>query len=279
MARAAVKAKQAAKPKPKARPHGRRGHAGGGNPNQDLFFVRIRRRQRWVFAALAVLFGLTFAFVGVGSGSNSGLDQLFQNINIFHHSGKSVSSAQKEIQKHPNDPKGYRDLATAYESHGDTANAVTALQQYTNVKSKDVAAWQELAGLQATQAQTYLGDYQNAYTNRQLAAPSSTFLPTGKLGTAIGTSPIESAAASSAQTSLTDLQQRAQLAYNGVVTCCHEVTKLQPKNSNGWFQLAQAAQTAGDSKTAISAYKQYLKLNPGSSSAGQIRQIIKQLGG
>ena len=32
----------------------------------------------------------------------------------------SVSKAQKEIQKHPNDPKGFRDLATAYESKGDT---------------------------------------------------------------------------------------------------------------------------------------------------------------
>jgi tetratricopeptide (TPR) repeat protein len=275
MARAAVKAKQAAKPKPK--PHGRRGHAGGGNPNQDLFFMRIRRRQRWVFAGLAVLFGLTFAFVGVGSGSNSGLDQLFQNINIFHHSGKSVSHAQKEVQKKPNDPKGYRDLATAYESHGDTADAITALQQYTTMKAKDVAAWQELAGLQATQAQTYLTDYENAYTNQQLSAPSTAFLPTGKLGTAIGTNPIESAASTSAQTSVTDLQQRTQLAYNGVVSSWQQVTKLQPKNSNAWFQLAQAAQTAGDSTTAVAAYKKYLKLNPSSTSAPQIRAIIKQL--
>ncbi|MES1248563.1 MAG: tetratricopeptide repeat protein [Actinomycetota bacterium] len=277
MARAAVKAKQAAKPKP--RPQGRRGHAAGGNPNQDLFFMRIRRRQRWVFAALAVLFALTFAFVGVGSGSNSGLDQLFQNLNIFHHSGKSVSHAQKEIQKAPNDPKGYRDLATAYESHGDTANAIAALQQYTNLKSKDVAAWTELAGLEATQAQTYYTDYQNAYTNQQLVAPSSTFLPTGKLGTALGSNPIESAASTDAQSSVTDLGQRTQLAYTGAQTSWQQVTKLQPKNSNAWFQLGSAAQTAGDSAVAIKAYKQYLKLNPDSSSAAQIKQIIKQLGG
>jgi Flp pilus assembly protein TadD len=276
MARAAVKAKQAAKPKPK--PHGRRGHAGGGNPNQDLFFMKIRRRQRWVFAALAVLFALTFAFVGVGSGAND-LSQLFQNINIFGSSGKSVSHAEKEVQKKPNDPKGYRDLATAYESHGDTNAAITALQQYTNLKPKDVAAWQELAGLEATQAQSYLTDYQNAYTNQQLAAPSSTFLPTGKLGTAIGQNPIEQAATTSAQSSVSDLQQRTQLAYNGVVTSWQQVTKLQPKNSNAWFQLGSAAQTSGDTKTAVSAYKQYLKLNPGSSSSSQIKQIIKQLGG
>jgi tetratricopeptide (TPR) repeat protein len=276
MARAAVKAKQAARPKPK--PQGRRRHASGGNPNQQLFFVRMRQHAKWVYVLLAFLFALTFAFLGVGSGS-SGLDQLFQNINIFHHSGKSVSSAQKEIQKHPNDPKGYRDLATAYESHGDTANAITALQQYTNQKPKDVKAWTELAGLQATQAQNYLTDYQNAYTARQLAAPSATFAPAGKLATAIGTNPIESAAANQAQSAVNDLQQRTQLAYNGAVTSWQQVTKLQPKNSNAWFSLANAAQTAGDTKTAIGAYKQYLKLNPGSSSAAQIKSIIKQLGG
>jgi Flp pilus assembly protein TadD len=280
MARAAVKAKQAAKPKPKpASGRARRGHKAGGNPNQDLFFMKMRRHAKWVYVLLAVLFAVTFAFLGVGSGSNSGLDQLFQNINIFHHSGKSVSHAQKEIQKKPNDPKGYRDLATAYESHGDTADAITALQQYTTMKAKDVAAWQELAGLQATQAQNYLTDYQNAATNQQLAAPSSTFLPTGKLATAIGTSPIETAASTSAQTSVNDLQQRTQLAYNGVVTSWQQVAKLQPKNSNAWFQLGSAAQTAGNAATAISAYKKYLALNPGSSSAAQIKAIIKQLGG
>src|SRR5256885_7360894 len=111
MARGAVKAKQAQKrgtQPTKAAPRrtrGRRKHAAGGNPNQQLFFMRLRRQAKWMYVILAALFAITFAFLGVGSGSQ-GLDQLFQNINIFHHSGKSVSSAQKEIQKQPNDPKG-----------------------------------------------------------------------------------------------------------------------------------------------------------------------------
>jgi tetratricopeptide (TPR) repeat protein len=280
MARAAVKAKQAQKAKtapPKGRARGRRRHASGGNPNQQLFVVRMRRSAKPVYVILAVLFAATFAFLGVGSGS-SGLDQLFNNINIFGGGhGKSVSSAQKEIQKRPNDPKGYRDLATAYEAKGDSGNAVTALQQYTNLKPKDVTAWSELAGLQATQGQDYLSQYQNAYQVRQLASPSTAFYPTGKLGTALGTNPIESASASSAQTTLNDLQQRVQLAYNGTVSSWQQVTKLQPKNSNAWFQLAEAAQTAGNTTSAVDAYKHYLKLNPGSPNAAQIRQLIKQL--
>lgn len=283
MARAAVKAKQAERAKAapaKARPHGRRKHAGGGNPNQQLFFMKLRRKAKWIYVLLAVLFAITFAFLGVGSGSGSGgLDQLFNNINVFGHGGgPSVSKAQKEISKNPSDAKGYRDLATAYESKGDTNNAIDALLQYTNIKKKDTKAWSELAGLQSTQAQNYLAEYQNAYQLLQLAAPSQSFYPTnGKLATALGTDPIENAQRSSVQTSVTDLQQKVQLAYNGAVSSWRTVTTLQPTNGDAWFQLAQAAQTAGDTATAVTAYKKYLVLNPTSSSAAQIRQLIKQL--
>jgi hypothetical protein len=145
MARAAVKAKQAQRAKAapsKARPHGRRRHAGGGNQNQQLFFMRLRRQAKYIYVLLAVLFAITFAFLGVGSGTNGGLDQLFSGINIFGGGGgKSVSSAQKEVAKHPNDPKGFRDLATAYESKSDTANAISALQQYATLRPKDAKVW------------------------------------------------------------------------------------------------------------------------------------------
>jgi tetratricopeptide (TPR) repeat protein len=280
MARAAVKAKQAQRAKSapaKARPHGRRRHAGGGNPNQQLFFMRLRRRAKWIYFALAVLFAITFAFLGVGSGTN-GLDQLFNNINIFGGgSGSSVSAAQKELRKNPNDPKGFRDLATAYEAKSDTVDAISALQQYTTLKPKDAKVWSELAGLQSTQAQQYLADYQNAYLVRQLAAPSQAFLPTGKLGTALGTNPIETAQASQADTTVTDLQQKVQLAYNGTVNSWRALTKLQPKNADAWFEMANAAQTAGDTTTAVTGYKKYLALNPDSPNAAQIKALLKQL--
>jgi tetratricopeptide (TPR) repeat protein len=279
MARAAVKAKQAQQQqaKAKAKPHGRRRHAAGGNPNQDLFFMRLRKQAKWVYVLLAVLFALTFAFLGVGSGS-SGLDQLLNNLNIFGgSSGPSVSKAQKYIQDHPNAAKGYRDLATAYEGKGETAAAISALQQYTTIKRKDGQAWSELAGLQTTQAQNYLTDYQNAYYAQQLAAPSQSFLPTGTLATAIGSNPIESAQTQTLQTRVNDLQQRVQLAYNSAMSSWQEVTKLQPRNSGAWLQYAQAAQTAGSTAAAVTAYKKFLALDPTSSNAQQIRSIIKQL--
>jgi len=281
MARGAVKAKQAQSLKSakgrKAQPRGRKRHASGGNPNQHLFFSRMRRRAKPAYLILAVLFAVTFAFLGVGSGANSGLDQLFSGLNIFGSGGNSVSKALKEVQKHPTDPKGFRDLATAYEAKGDTGNAVSTLQQYTSLKPKDVKVWSELAGLQMTQAQDYVTQYQTAYSNQQLAAPSQAFRPTGTLGTALGTDPIESAAASVASSSTTDLSQRASTAYTGAIASYEALVKLQPSNANAQFQLAQAAQTSGDTTTAVAAYKAYLKLNPSSSTAAQIRQLIKQL--
>ena len=281
MARAAVKAKQAqrakAQPARSVARRGRRKHSGGGNPNQHLFFSRLRRRAKIAYVILAVLFAVTFAFLGVGSGS-SGLDQLFSGLNIFGGGGgASVSKALNEVKKSPSDPKGFRDLATAYEAKGDTANAITALQSYTSLKPKDVKAWNELAGLEITEGQAFTTDYQNAYAAQQLAAPSAAFQPTGKLGTALGTNPIEQAAATIANTATSDIAQKIGLAYNAAVLAYQKVVALQPGNANAEFQLAQAAQTAGQSAVAVTAYKAFLKLNPSSSSATQIKALIQQL--
>src|SRR3989475_8014714 len=266
MARGAVKAKQAqkrgAQPAKAAvrRTRGRRRHAAGGNPNQQLFFMRLRRQAKIMYVVLAVLFGLTFAFLGVGSGSGSGLDQLFQGLNIFHRGGNSVAKAQKEVKDHPSNPKGFRDLATAYEGKADTAAAITALQSYTTLRPKDASAWNELAGLQQSQAQAYLAQYRSASQVRQAAAPSQLLAPTGKLGTAFGTNEIEQAAAQRADTAVEDLSQRTQLAYTNVQSSYDKVTTLTPKDPNAWFNLAQAAQQAGDNTVAVKGYKRYLQL-------------------
>jgi predicted O-linked N-acetylglucosamine transferase (SPINDLY family) len=285
MARAAVKAKQAqqAAAKPKTAARARRHHKSGGNPTQQLFFERMRRKAKFVYFLLAVLFAVTFAFLGVGSGS-SGLSDLFTNINIFHHSGTSVSSAQKEIQRHPNDPKGYRDLATAYEAKAETASAITALQQYVALNKKDGKALSELAGLQLSQAADYQNQYGNAYQIQQQVSPSTSFRPTGKLGTAIGTDPIEQAQSSIAAQRASDLGQRMSLSYSDAVATYQQLAKLHPNDANAQFQLANTAQTAAQitgsptfNLTAVAAYKAYLKLAPDASTAAQVRALIKQL--
>jgi Flp pilus assembly protein TadD len=285
MARAAVKAKQAqqraAQPaKAGRRGGGRRKHAGGGDPTQQLFFSRLRRRAKFMYLILAVLFAATFAFLGVGSGS-AGLQDLFRNINLFGSHGSSVSKALKQVEKNPNSPQAFRALATAYESRGDTVNAISTLQQYTTLKPKDAKVWSELGGLQLTNAQQFATEYQVAATNAQLSAPSTVFAPLSgsKLGQALGTNPIEQGAASEVNATLNDLAQRANLGYQNAIASFQRVTSLEPNNSNAQLQLASVAQQAGSRSVELAAYKAYLKLNPDSPSAPQLRALIKQLGG
>jgi tetratricopeptide (TPR) repeat protein len=276
MARAAVKAKQrAAKAAQPARPirfRGRRRRNNSGNPNQQLFFMRLRRGHKWLYGALAIIFAIGFAGIGIGSGSN-GLSQLYTG--IFGGSGNPVSKAQGEIKKDP--AKGYRDLATAYETKSDTAQAISALQSYLGLKKKDATAWGELGGLQLSQAQTYATQYQQAQQAAQLANPSTPFLPTGTLAQAVGTNPIYESASQQANTEASQLYQQATSALTAGVSSYQRVTKLQPHSATAWQQLASAAESAGNYPEAIGAWKSYLRYSPKSPQRKQIELRIKQL--
>jgi tetratricopeptide (TPR) repeat protein len=276
MARAAVKAKQQAKAKTahptQARKRGRRRHSGGGNPNQNLFFVRLRRRQKWLFALLAVVFGVSFAAVGVGSG-NGGLSQLYGG--LFGGSSSSVSKAQNEIKKDP--AKGYRDLATAYETKGDNLSAITALKSYLAVKKKDANGWTELGGLETTQAQTYVTQYQAASQASQLADPSTAFQPGGTLATAVGTNAAYQGAAQQASTTASTLYQQATGSLSSAMTDYQKAAKLQPHSATAYELLANAATNSGNAKVAIGALKTVLKIDPHTPQRPSIENQIKQL--
>jgi tetratricopeptide (TPR) repeat protein len=274
VARAAVKAKQQAKAQPAkaARAHGRRRHSGGGNPNQQLFFMRLRRGQKWLYALLAIVFAATFAGVGVGSGSG-GLSQLYSG--LFGSGGNPVAKAQGEIRKDP--AKGYRDLATAYETKGENTQAIAALQSYLALKRKDATGWEELGGLQLSQAQTFATEYQQAQQATQLADPSQPFQAVGTLGQAIGSNPLYSNASQQATTQETQLYEQATGALDDAVTSYQTATKLQPGSAPAWQELATAAEDAGNTTLALRAWKNYLKHYPNSPQRHAIEQHIKQL--
>jgi tetratricopeptide (TPR) repeat protein len=275
MARAAVKAKQQAKAQSTTKParaRGRRRHSGGGNPNQQLFFMRLRRGQKWLYALLAVVFAVTFAGVGVGSGSN-GLSGLYSG--LFGSGGNAVSKAKHEIEKNP--AKGYRDLATAYETKGDTGQAIAALRSYLGVKKKDAGGWAELGGLELAQAQTYVTQYQQAQQAAQLADPSAAFLPGGTLGQAVGTNVAFQNASQQAAGQTSALYQQATSSLTSAVKDYKQAAKLQPRSATAQSQLATAAENAGDVKTAIAAWKNWLKLSPNSPQRAQVKARIKQL--
>ncbi|HZT85282.1 MAG TPA: hypothetical protein VE984_07675 [Gaiellaceae bacterium] len=277
MARAAVKAKQQARSKAKvqarpARARGRRRHAGGGNPNQQLFFVRLRRGQKWLYALLAVVFAATFAGVGVGSGGGS-LSQLWTGI-FGGGGGSSVSKARAEIKDNP--AKGYRDLATAYESSSKNALAINALQSYVGIKKKDANAWAELGSLELTQAQKYATQYRSAQQAAQLADPSAPFLPSGTLATAVGTNAAYQTTSQRASARATQLFQQATGALNAAVTDYQHAAKTRPHDATIREELATAAENAGNYTVAVGAWRAYLRLYPSSPLRAQVEARLKQ---
>lgn len=275
MARAAVRAKQLekAKSQPKSRARGRkRRHSGGGNPNQDLFFVKLRRGNRWLYGFLAAVFALTFVGVGVGSGTG-GLQQLYSG--LFGTGGNPVSKAQGEIKDHP--AKGYRDLATAYETKGQNVLAAAALKKYLHLKKKDANSWAELGGLELTQAQKYTTQYSSQQQAAQLADPSAPFLPGGTLGTAVGTNAAYQGASQAASSRTSGTYTKAITALNGSVSDYQQATKYAPHNAPYFEELASAAQNAGNTKVAIGALQTYLKLLPNTPLKKQIKAQIKAL--
>jgi len=276
VARAAVKAKQQAaakaQPQKSARRRGR-GHKGGGNPNQELFFVRLRRHQKWVYALLAVVFGLSFVLVGVGSGNGGGLTQLWNSI-FSGSGGTNVSKAQTAAQK---DPTKYNELATAYEQAGHPALAIGALQKYLAVKPKDAASWSLLGGLQLTQGNTYSTQFQNAQQAAQAADPSAPFLPGGTLGSAVGPNPTYAGATQTASARTSVLYEKATGAYTDAVNAYQKASNLEPRNSTYLQELGQAAINAGNSQVAVQALRKYLSIYPNAPQKKAIEREIKAL--
>jgi predicted Zn-dependent protease len=278
MARAAVKAKQqAAKAQAqpsKARKRGRRKHSGGGNPNQDLFFVRMRRHQKWLYSLLAVIFALGFVGLGVGSGNGGGLSSLYNSI-LGGSGASSVSKAQDLVKTDP--AKGYRQLATAYEQQSNPGLAMAALTSYLALKKSDADSWGELGQLERSSADKAATQYQQAQQAAQAADPSAPFLPGGTLGTAVGQNPAYSGASQQAARRTSLLYQKAVGAYGKAVTAFQAASKLRPRNPIFLQGLASAAESSGNSKVAVQALRRYLKLYPNAPQKKQIEAQIKAL--
>jgi regulator of sirC expression with transglutaminase-like and TPR domain len=251
---------------------------------EELFFQRLRNHAKWAYVALAIAFVLGFVLLGVGSGS-TGLSDVFQNaFNFGSSGGTSISSLQKKTDKHPKDATAWRDLATAYEQKQRTQEAVNALQRYTALRPKDDSGLAELASQYTTLSQKYAGDYQSAQTEAATAAPSTTFAPppTSPLGKAYAdpnslqdpiAKLIQDRAAAKSQTAYSNYQG----AQRNAEAVFKKLAKLTPADVTVQYQLGQAAQAAGDYKTAVAAYQRFLKLSPNDVDAPTVKQLLKQV--
>ena len=91
----------------------------------QLFFTRLRRRAKWVFASLAAVFAISFIFFGVGTGVSGGSVGDFLR-DLFGGNGtetQSVADALGKVEDNPNDAAAVLALAGAYQRAGQTRDA------------------------------------------------------------------------------------------------------------------------------------------------------------
>jgi tetratricopeptide (TPR) repeat protein len=252
---------------------------------EQLFFQRLRNHAKWAYVGLAVAFVLGFVLLGVGSGSSGASDVLGSMFNFGSGGGTSISKLQAKVEKTPGNAQAWRDLATAFEQKQRTQDAVNALERYTALRPKDQNALSELAAQYGTLANNYATDYSNAQAEAsQHASPGAVFAPaaTTPFGKAFSdpsalqdpiSAAVQTAASgkqSTAYTNFQNAQKSAESAYQKLVA-------LNPNDATTQIQLGQAAQSAGDTKTAIAAYNAFLKLAPTDPLAPQVKQALKAL--
>jgi cytochrome c-type biogenesis protein CcmH/NrfG len=229
---------------------------------------------------------LGFVLLGVGSGSTGAADVLGNMFNFGSSSGgTSISKLQKKVDANPKDAKAWRDLATALEQKQRTQDAVNALERYTVLRPKDQNALAELASEYGTLATNYATDYSNAQAQAsQFSAPGAVFAPasTTPFGKAFADptalqDPISAAVQSLASTTQSTAYTNFQGAQKNAEAVYQKLVALSPSDATTQIQLGQAAQAAGDSKVAITAYDAFLKLAPSDPLAPQVKQALKQL--
>lgn len=278
MARAAAKRRQPARHHEADR---RRHKDSSGQRFEDtLFFNRLRKRAKWVFVFLVVVFAGGFVLFGVGSSNVSGLSDIFKGVRGSGSGQPSVGKALKETRQHPKQAKGWSDLATAYETNGDLSGAISAWQQYTALRPKDANGWTQLATDYTTQLNNQTADAQAAQAEAQSAQTTSFGPPANTLlGRAMAglPDPIGQAVSGSAAQRFNAALTARQATADKRVEAYQKVAQLQPTEPAAQLQLADAATDAGNGVVAIAAYRKFVQLAPDDNQVPYAKQQIKSL--
>ena len=243
-----------------------------------MFFPKLRRQAKWVFVFLALVFALGFVIFGVGSGGGIGLGDLFNSGGSSKQTA-SESKAREQIKKNPNNAQAYQDLANALQTKGDLRGAAAALTTYTRLRPKNAEALTSLAGLYTAMGTRLQPDITEAQQESQVNA-FPTAVDTGlqvRNQSVVGANAIFQSLTDRTNTRLNTLYQQQQDDYGNAEKVTKRLVALNPKDANAQLNLGQAAQSAGDTTTAIAAYRKFIKLAPDDPTVALVKQQIKAL--
>jgi len=246
---------------------------------EQLFFSRLRRHAKLVFVFLALVFAVSFVFLGVGSGSNGITDALqsFFGRSSGSSLGSQISAKQKVVAQNPKDVNAYLDLAGVQQADKQEANALATLQKAHAIAPNNVDVLNRIAALQSAQAARE-GDNYNAVlasiTANDLTPPGlDTSSP---IGQALTSDPYTQAL----QTRLSNAYAKVTGAYSKVANSykqAAQVARGTADEPNALLQWASASQNANDLTGAVTAYTRFLKVAPNNPNAATVRQTLAQL--
>jgi tetratricopeptide (TPR) repeat protein len=244
-----------------------------------MFFPKLRRRAKWVFAFLALAFGIGFVAFGVGTGvSGSSLGDVLRDIIGQQSAGEDVEEAQERALANPQDAEAQLAWANALQQDGRIRDAITALERYTALREGDTDALRQLANLWGSvasrarqEAETARVEATEASGAQSFAQPDSPFLQDAEQNKIAQTLAAEAnARAAAAEAEQQQAAGQQQEVYERLTTLLPEDPTLQ-------LSLGLAAQEARDYQAAIDAYREFLALAPNDPSADQVKAQIKLL--
>ena len=89
--------------------------------------------------------------------------------------------------------------------------------------------------------------------------------------------PLQTAVSAGTSAATSNAYQQFVAALTQREDAWKKIAKLAPKDASTQLSLAQAAQDAADTKTAIAGYKAYLKLAPADSGVPAAKKALEQL--
>ena len=240
-----------------------------------MFFPRLRRQAKWVFLFLALVFGIGFVGFGVGAGG-VGVGNIFEG--LADSGVPSVSEAEQRVADNPRDAQAFRDLATAHQAEGNTDEALEALENFVRLRPKNVDVLRELAGLYLAKAGEAQQRANEANARAAYVAPGASVAGSILIdGRPLDPSAISSAVSTKLNEAVSAALGEAQQASQSAVSTYQRIVAAEPNDPSVQLELGQAAESAGDTASAIAAYKAFLRIAPEDPTAPEVRRLLKQL--
>jgi tetratricopeptide (TPR) repeat protein len=248
---------------------------------EELFFQRLRRQAKWAFVFLALVFAVGFVVFGVGSDVPGGVADIIGQGGAGNSGQPSVEEAREKLAEDPDNPQALRDLATALQNEGKPEEAIAPLETYTSLRRRDEEGFRELAGLYLTKATRLRNSLQAAQAEAAALNPGDPFRPpqTSPFGQALTAGPVVEAASARATSRINELLGELQATYDSAKRAYQAIVRITPEDAAVQLELADAALNSGDTATAISAYKRFLRLAPDDPTAPLVRQQLRRLEG